>query len=73
MEKVMPLTAGIKIYLPPKGKFVLDGYDRATIKKASIQQKKKSLVKKRSLGSKGIKKVSFKDKKKGLKTRYKKV
>jgi membrane-bound lytic murein transglycosylase D len=73
LEKIIPLKAGIKIYLPPKGKFVLDGYDRATIKKASIQQKKKSLVKKRSLGSKGIKKVSFKDKKKGLKTRYKKV
>jgi membrane-bound lytic murein transglycosylase D len=73
LEKIIPLKAGIKIYLPPKGKFVLDGYDRATIKKASIQQKKKSLVRKRSLGSKGIKKVSFKDKKKGLKTRYKKV
>jgi len=73
MEKIMPLTAGVKIYLPPKGEFVLDWYDKASIKKASFQQKKKSLVKKRSLGSKGIKKVLFKDRKKRLKTSYKKA
>jgi len=73
VEKIMPLTGGMKIYLPPKGKFVLDSDDRASIKKASLQQKKKSFTKKRSTSAKGIKKVLFKDKKKGLKTQFKKA
>lgn len=73
VEKIMPFKEGMKIYLPPKGKFVLDSGDRATIKKASLQQKKKSFTKKRSSSAKGIKKVSFKDKKKGLKTQFKKA
>ncbi|MEW6215676.1 MAG: transglycosylase SLT domain-containing protein [Nitrospirota bacterium] len=43
IEKMMPLKAGMKIYLPPKGKFVLDKDDRAAIKKASFKYKKKRL------------------------------
>jgi membrane-bound lytic murein transglycosylase D len=73
MEKIMPLTAGMKIYLPPKGKFALDWYDKASIKKTSFRQKKKSLGKKKISGAKGIKKASFKYKKKVLKTPYKKT
>ncbi|MEW6163338.1 MAG: transglycosylase SLT domain-containing protein [Nitrospirota bacterium] len=41
MEKIIPLKAGMKIYLPPKGKLVLDRDDRAIIKKASFKQKNK--------------------------------
>jgi membrane-bound lytic murein transglycosylase D len=78
MEKIMPLKEGMKIYLPPKGEFVLDRDDRATIKKASLKkasfkQKKKSFTKKRSSSVKGIKKISVKYKKKGLKNPYKKT
>ncbi len=73
MEKIMPLKEGMKIYLPPKGKFVLDSGDRATIKKASFKQKKESFTKKRSSSVKGIKKISVKYKKKGLKNPYKKT
>ncbi|MFZ6017007.1 MAG: transglycosylase SLT domain-containing protein [Nitrospirota bacterium] len=51
LEKIMPLKAGAKIYLPPKGKFVLDRDDRALLKKASFKKYKK----------------------KGLKTKHKKV
>lgn len=47
LEKIMPLKAGAKIYLPPKGKFVLDRDDRAVLKKASFKNKKKSLKAKR--------------------------
>ncbi|MEW6002500.1 MAG: lytic transglycosylase domain-containing protein [Nitrospirota bacterium] len=42
-EKIIPLKAGMKIYLPPKGKYVLDKYDRTLVKKASFKQKKKKL------------------------------
>jgi len=73
MEKIMPLKEGMKIYLPPKGKFVLDSGDRATIKKASFKQKKESFTKKRSSNVKGLKKISVKYKKKGLKNPYKKT
>jgi membrane-bound lytic murein transglycosylase D len=73
VEKIIPFTNGMKIYLPPKGKFVLDRDDRASIKKASLQQKKKSFTRKRSSSAKGIKKVSFKYKKKALKNQYKKA
>jgi len=72
LEKIIPLRDGMEIYLPPKGKFVLDRDDRAAIKKASYKSKK-SFTKKRSSRVKGPKKVSFKDKKKGLKTRSKKA
>jgi membrane-bound lytic murein transglycosylase D len=72
LEKIIPLRDGMEIYLPPKGKFVLDRGDRAAIKKAS-HKSKKSFTKKRSSRVKGPKKVSFKDKKKGLKTRSKKA
>lgn len=47
LEKIMPLKAGAKIYLPPKGRFVLDRDDRAVLKKASFKNKKKSLKAKR--------------------------
>jgi hypothetical protein len=71
LEKIIPLKSGMEIYIPPKGKFVLDTYDKASIKKASIKkasfkQKKKSFTKKRR-ASAGIKKVAVKYKKKSLK------
>jgi len=43
LEKIMPLKEGTRIYLPPKGKFVLDRDDRSAIKKASYKHKKKKL------------------------------
>lgn len=49
MEKIMPLKTGMKINLPPKGKFVLDKYDRPLVKKASCK-KKKSLKDRRKHG-----------------------
>ncbi len=42
MEKIIPLKAGTKIYLPPKEKYELDRDDKAQVKKASFKQKKKS-------------------------------
>jgi membrane-bound lytic murein transglycosylase D len=50
MEKIMPLTAGTKIYLPPKGKYVRDTQKRAIVKKASVKKKKRTVV--RGKGSK---------------------
>jgi membrane-bound lytic murein transglycosylase D len=64
LEKIIPLKDGMEIYLPPKGKFVLDRDDRTAIKKASLKGKKKSLTKKRNSRTKGLKKVSLKNKKK---------
>jgi membrane-bound lytic murein transglycosylase D len=72
LEKIIPLKAGMKIFIPPKGKFVLDKEDKAAIKKASFK-KKKSPVKKRRSGTKGITKVSVKYWKKGLKPSSKKT
>lgn len=72
MEKIIPLKSGMEIYIPPKGKFVLDTYDKASIKKASFKQKKKSFTKKRR-SSRGIKKVSVKYRKKNLKPSSKKT
>jgi hypothetical protein len=70
LEKIVPLKAGAEIYLPPKGKFVLDRDDRKGIKKASFKQKKKALVKDGKSGTrKTIKKASFTQQKKGLKTK----
>jgi membrane-bound lytic murein transglycosylase D len=71
LEKIIPLKSGMEIYIPPKGKFVLDTYDKASVKKASIKkasfkQKKKSFTKKRRVSA-GIKKVAVKYKKKSLK------
>ena len=71
LEKIMPLKEGTKIYLPPKGKFVLDRDDRTLIKKAIFKQKKKALVKKGT--RKYTKKASFKQKKKALRTKYRKT
>ncbi|MCX5720036.1 MAG: transglycosylase SLT domain-containing protein [Nitrospirae bacterium] len=69
MEKIIPLTPGAQIYLPPKGKFVLDRDDRATIKKASFNQKKKAPVKDKTAGTKKlIKKASYHEKKVPLKS-----
>ena len=42
MEKIMPLKAGTKLYLPPKDKLILDADDRVSVKKASYKKKKKS-------------------------------
>ncbi len=72
MEKIIPPKAGVKIYLPPKGKFILDRDDRAAIKKASFKQKKKTLVK--ASKRKALKRVSLKQKKHAEKmTEYKKI
>jgi len=72
MEKIIPPRAGVKIYLPPKGKFILDRDDRAAIKKASFKQKKKTLVK--ASKRKALKRVSLKQKKHAEKTtEYKKI
>jgi len=65
LEKIIPLKSGMEIYIPPKGKFVLDTYDKASIKKASFKQKKKSFTKKRRSRT-GVKKVSVKYRKKNL-------
>ena len=62
MEKIMPLSAGTKIYLPPKGKFVQDKQDRAIVKKASLKQKKSSLKGKRSKSKRSVAKISYKQK-----------
>lgn len=72
MEKIIPLKSGTKIYLPPKGKFILDRDDRAAIKKASFKQKKKTLVK--ASKRKALKRFSLKQKKHAEKTtKYKKI
>lgn len=42
LEKIIPLKPGMKIYIPPKGKFVLDRDDRVTVKKASLKHKKRA-------------------------------
>jgi len=69
MEKIIPLTPGAQIYLPPKGKFVLDIDDRAAIKRASFNQKKKAPVKNKSASTKKIiKKASYNEKKVPLKS-----
>jgi membrane-bound lytic murein transglycosylase D len=44
LEGIIPLTVGEKIYLPPKGKFVLDREGKSTIKKASLKQKGKTVL-----------------------------
>jgi len=44
LEGIIPLTVGEKIYLPPKGKFVLDREGRSAIKKASLKQKGKAVL-----------------------------
>ncbi|MDH5202226.1 MAG: transglycosylase SLT domain-containing protein [Nitrospirota bacterium] len=70
MEKIMPFKAGEKIYIPPKGKFVLDRDDRAAIKKASFKQKKKAHVKAKKAGTKKlIKKASYHEKKTPVKNK----
>ena len=74
LEKIVPLKAGAEIYLPPKGKVVLDREDRKGIKKASFKQKKKTLTKDRnSETGKAVKKVTFKPGKKELKNKSRKV
>ncbi len=78
LEKIIPLKHGMEIYLPPKGKFVLDRDDRAIIKKASYKGKKKSFTKKKRSRSKvtsrkGLKKASFKDNKKKISSHNKKA
>ncbi len=74
LEKIIPLKVGTKIYLPPKGKFVLDRDDRISIKKASFKSKKKARVKDKDLGTrKTIKKTSFKQQKKTQKTKQRMI
>jgi membrane-bound lytic murein transglycosylase D len=64
MEKIIPLKAGIKIYLPPKEKFVLDREDRSIVKKVSFKQKKNKRT---------VKKASLRHKRKSVKTRSRKT
>lgn len=47
MERIMPLKAGSKIYLPPKGLYIADADDRSPLKKVShhTHKKKKSSLK----------------------------
>ncbi len=56
MEKIMPLTAGTKIYLPPKGKYVRDTQKRAIVKKASVKKKKRTVRGKGSKSATSLKK-----------------
>jgi membrane-bound lytic murein transglycosylase D len=49
IEKIMPLKAGAKLFLPPKGKFVLDRDDRLSVKKASYKYKPKKKTKKKKI------------------------
>jgi peptidoglycan lytic transglycosylase D len=63
MEKIMPLSAGTKIYLPPKGKYVQDKQDRELIRKASLKEKKSAIRGKRSGSKKAVAKTSYKQKK----------
>lgn len=42
MEKVMLLQIGMKIYIPPRGKYTPDRGDRVPVRKASYQYKKKN-------------------------------
>jgi membrane-bound lytic murein transglycosylase D len=72
LEKIIPLKSGMVVYIPPKGKFVLDTYDKTSIKKASLKHKKKSFTKKRKSNT-GVKKVSVKYRKKNLKPSSKKT
>jgi len=74
LEKIIPLKAGAEIYLPPKGKVVLDRDDRKAIKKASFKKKKKTLTKYRnSEKGKAVKKVTFKPGKKEPKSKSRKI
>jgi membrane-bound lytic murein transglycosylase D len=65
MEKIIPLKAGTKIYLPPREKFVLDREDRDIVKKVSFKQKRKSFVKNRRTA----KRISLRHKSKPVKSR----
>jgi membrane-bound lytic murein transglycosylase D len=47
LEKIIPLKPGEIIYLPPKGKFVLDREEKSAIKKASLKYRKRSLLSQR--------------------------
>lgn len=48
MEKIMPLSAGKVLLLPPKDKYFQDKWDRAIAKKASYKQKQAAAKSKRS-------------------------
>ena len=72
MEKIMPLSAGTKIYLPPKGKFVQDRQERAIVKKASLKKKKSGVRGKRAKSKKPVAKTSYKQKR-APKTSLKKI
>jgi membrane-bound lytic murein transglycosylase D len=63
MEKIMPLSAGTKIYLPPKGKFVQDRQDRHLVNKVSLKEKKSKMRGKRSGSKKPAAKIACKQKK----------
>jgi membrane-bound lytic murein transglycosylase D len=62
MEHIMPLSAGTKIYLPPKGKFVQERQERSLVKKTSLKQRKSAVKGNRSKSKKPAVKVSNKQK-----------
>jgi membrane-bound lytic murein transglycosylase D len=70
MEKIMPLTPGTELALPPKDKFKLDADDRVSAKKASYKQKKNKSSKKKAST---VKKISYKHKKKASAARSKDI
>jgi hypothetical protein len=64
----MPLKAGIEVYLPPKGKLVLDTDDKVSIRKASYKKQQKKYSKNRKpIKKRATKKTSIKKKKRGVK------
>jgi peptidoglycan lytic transglycosylase D len=68
MEKIMPLAAGTKLYLPPKGKYALDRDDKASARNVSYIHRKKSKTK----SKRPVKKVSYQTAKKKP-SNYKKI
>jgi membrane-bound lytic murein transglycosylase D len=56
-EKIMPLTAGTEIYLPPKGAYVADPDDRRRAVKKAVSYKRSKIGKK---GNKSTVKVKLK-------------
>jgi membrane-bound lytic murein transglycosylase D len=69
MEKIIPLKKSTMIYLPPKGKFVLDREDRDMFRKVSFKQKRRSFVKNR----KTARKVSHRHTRKRVKAHSRKT
>ncbi|MBA4371695.1 MAG: lytic transglycosylase [Thermodesulfovibrio sp.] len=57
-EKIMPLTAGTEIYLPPKGAYVADPDDRRRAVKKKVSYRSSKVLKSSSQSAKGKQKKS---------------